>query len=312
LALRPQDQEDGALYAINGQTLVVTIDFGTPVSGDAYVWGKASSLNALSDVYAMGGLPLFALSVVGWPARGGDGLLDLMNGAADALQSEQTVLLGGHTITSDIPIFGLAVVGNVRENELLLLRNARPGQAIFVTKPLGTGVITAAQKMAVAPSDAIVASEQVMLTSNRLASRLAIESGIRAGTDISGYGLIGHLQNILLASRCSATLAFESVPILPQAAALVGAEGVVPNSAERTFMSLEDVVDWTNAPLAARVLLADPQTSGGLLLCAGPNEAAEFQRRCADKGQFSKQIGWIEGGDPGVIRVRPGTHPFAA
>ncbi|MFD3623681.1 selenide, water dikinase SelD [Streptomyces sp. NPDC058726] len=301
-----QSRDDAALYEISkGRLMAVTVDFGTPVSSDPAVWGRIAALNALSDVFAMGATPLVALSILGWPdGVGKASMLALTRSAVEALSEASAVLLGGHTITSSTPLFGLAVVGTANPDEVMLISGARPGNLLILTKSLGTGVIMAAVKAGVAGPEAAAVAETVMASSNQTSSELAVSAGIRAATDVTGYGLTGHLRNMLRSSGHAAEIDLHRVPVLDVAERLLEEHGVVPNSAERNYFELEGEIDWGRTPLSMRFLLSDPQTSGGLLLAAAPEAAVRFLTACSKVGQPAAVIGTVTPGDPGVLRIK--------
>lgn len=301
-----RDRDDAALYEIApDRLLAVTVDFGTPVSSDAATWGRIAALNALSDIFAMGATPLVALSVLGWPDGVGKAqILALTRSAVEALSEASAVLLGGHTITSSTPLFGLAVVGTARPGEVMLIRNAQPGHLLILTKPLGTGIVTAAVKAGVVGQKTAASAEAVMASSNRTSAELAVSAGVRAATDVTGYGLTGHLHNMLSASGCAADIDLRRVPALPAAERLLEEHGVVPNSAERNYFELEEEIDWGRTPWSSRFLMSDSQTSGGLLLAATPEAAARFLTACSKARQFAVVIGAVTSGRPGAVRVR--------
>ncbi len=298
-------RDDAGIYALSPELLLAaTVDFGTPVSADPCTWGRIGALNSLSDVYAMGAEPLFALAILGWPSRAPAGpASDVAAGAARVLAQERVGLVGGHTISSDVPLFGLCVIGRVGQNEVMRIGAAERGQVLILTKPLGTGVVTAAQKLGIATAEATGESERVMLESNRVAARLAVEAGTRAATDVSGYGLLGHLHNMASRSGCSAVIHSPAVPMLTVARRLVAEQGIVPNSAEANFMSLESMVDWGGTAFDARVIMADPQTSGGLLLAVDQAAVNGLLTACTRSGQFAAPIGRIGSGPAGTVRV---------
>ncbi|OKI02279.1 hypothetical protein A6A06_14580 [Streptomyces sp. CB02923] len=303
-------RDDAALYTLSSDvTLACSTDFGTPVSQDAETWGRIAAVNAVSDIYAMGGDPFLALGILGWPPQlPHETVSRLMRGAVSALTECSVQLAGGHSIDSETPVFGLCVVGTVRPEHAMLQSNARPGYRIILTKPLGTGIVIAGQKAEVACAKAVSEAESVMLTSNRAAGRLARDTGIDAATDITGYGLVGHLRTMLLASECTATVFPAAVPLLRHAVELCEEQGIVPNSAERTYFALEERVDWSDLPVARRFALCDPQTSGGLLLAAPADRTRAFLGRCAEHGVPAVEIGEVtDDGPAGTVVMRPGS-----
>jgi len=289
------DGDDAALYEIEpGRLLAVTTDFGTPVSADAYTWGRIAAENALSDVYAMGARPLLALSMLAVPDTFDVALMQrLTDGALATLSEAGAPLVGGHTVRSSVPFFGLSLVGEVPAGQPMLLRNAHPGDRLVLTKQLGVGVVLAAAKAEVIPPDLLQQAEAEMLRSNRAAAAVATRLGIAAATDVTGFGLIGHLQNMMDASGCSADLWASTVPVLAGVEELLEEHAVVPNSAENNMFVADEYVDWAGARFALRLILCDPQTSGGLLLAVDPSAEREFVDECAAAGVNAVVIGEV-------------------
>jgi selenide,water dikinase len=221
----------------------------------------------------------------------------------DTLAEVEDALVGGHTITSDVPIFGLSVIGTVHPDRVMLISRARPGDVLIMTKPLGTGIIAAAQKAGVASPQSILAAERVMMTSNRRVAELAVQAGINTATDVTGYGLIGHLQNMLKASGCSASIRLRDIPVIPESRDALEQFGMVPNSAERSYFALRDEIEWSDTPVEMRLILSDPQTSGGLLLSAGKNSATTFINKCREQNLFAYAIGEVHDDKPGTISI---------
>jgi len=301
-------RDDVAIYELHrGIWLASSVDFGTPVSSDTETWGRIAAENALSDIYATGGDPLYALSILGWPADlEEDDAGRLLAAAVDTLNEAETALLGGHTIVSDVPILGFAVTGIVDPGQTILVSAAKPHQWLVVTKPLGTGVIVGGIKAGAVGETAIEVAHRVMSGSNRDSSRLARGVGVRAGTDVTGYGLVGHLRNILLASGCAAVINPPADLFIAEASALLADECLVPNSTERNYFAVSTNVSWGDLGMVERLLLCDPQTSGGLLLCIDPGIAEEFLARCADHRQFAAIIGRVVDGPAGYISIERG------
>ena len=258
--------DDAAVVSISEGTAVIsTADFFTPVVDDPFLWGRIAATNALSDVYAMGGRPVLAINLMGWPADGPplDIAAEVLRGGAQVAAEAGIAVGGGHTITSPEPLYGMAVTGVADPDRLIRVDRARAGLPISLTKPLGTGVLNAWHKSTGAVSDAAVAA---MTTSNRTASVAAVAAGVVAGTDVTGFGLLGHLLSMLRASGVAAVVDVAAVPLLDGAAAALAA-GHCPGGTRRNL-------DWVGPSLAVGsgigedelLLLADAQTSGGLLL----------------------------------------------
>ncbi|MEV6708543.1 selenide, water dikinase SelD [Micromonospora wenchangensis] len=257
--------DDAAVVRLDARTgLVTTADFFTPVVDDAYDWGRIAAANALSDVYAMGGTPLVAINLLCWPrdtlplelAR------EVLRGGQDVAREAGCHLAGGHSVDDDGPKYGLAVTGLVRPDELITLDAGRAGLPLSLTKPLGVGVLNTRHKATGEVSAEAVAS---MTTLNRDAARAAVAAGIRCGTDVTGFGLLGHASKLARASGLTVAIDAARVPYLPGARQAVR-DGHVSGGTRR---NLDWVGPWTgfgSTGEADRLLLADAQTSGGLLL----------------------------------------------
>jgi selenide,water dikinase len=296
--------DDAAVYRLDAdRALVVTADFFTPVVDDPRDFGRIAAANALSDVYAMGGRPLFALNLVGFPRELLDrGILEgIVEGAGDAVREAGAAVLGGHSIDDPEPKFGLCVVGEVAPDALVRNVGARPGDALVLTKAVGTGVISTAIKAGAASDDVVAAAVASMSALNRDAARAMVRHGAHACTDVSGFGLLGHLREMLGAGGIGARIDPGAVPLLPGARDLAAA-GHVPGGTRRNLDDLEATVDWGPTDAVSRTLLADAQTSGGLLVALPPAAAdalvAELNAG-ADQAGTAAVIG-------GIVEAREG------
>lgn len=291
--------DDAAVYKLSDQlALIQTVDFFTPIVDTPYEYGAIAAANAMSDVYAMGGEVLFALNIAAFPPDLPATLLaDILRGGAEVLRSAGAAIAGGHTIQDKEPKYGLAVTGVVHPDRILTKGGARPGDALVLTKPLGTGTITTALKRgAVDPAhlDAAVAS---MTRLNRVASQAAQAAGVRAATDITGFGLIGHALEMAEASRARFRIRFDDLPWLP--GALTYAEGwVFAGGAHNNHAFYNARVAYTR-PVAdwQETLLHDPQTSGGLLVAVPQSQLDVFLRFCAERDQAVWVIGDVTVGE---------------
>jgi selenide, water dikinase len=301
--------DDAAVYRIsNDLALILTTDFFTPIVDRAYDFGAVAAANALSDVYAMAGTPLSALSIVGFPngALPPEVLVEILRGAGDKAREAGIAIVGGHTIQSEEPIFGLAVVGKVHPEQVITNAGAKPGDFLVLSKPLGLGIITTASKRDEDSQGAIGEALGVMTTLNRDASVVMAAGGAHAMTDITGFGLLGHLRNVTVASGVSATIWNDLVPILPAARDYVQA-GISPGGthANRRFLARwvdydPQISEWQ------QLLLCDAQTSGGLLAALSGSHAPEVVRHLRYHGlESSAVVGCIEAGEPGRIHVKP-------
>ncbi|RMH15057.1 MAG: selenide, water dikinase SelD, partial [Gemmatimonadetes bacterium] len=266
-------RDDAAVYALDAErALVVTLDFFTPVVDDPYDFGRIAAANALSDVYAMGARPLFVLNLLGFPrALLDEGLAEeILRGGAEAAAAAGVPVLGGHSVDDPEPKYGMVAVGEVRRDAMVTNRGARPGDALVLTKPLGSGVVATALKAGAAPEAVVREAVEVMATLNRGAAAAMCEVGVHAATDVTGYGLLGHLRNLLRASEVAAELDAAALPLLPGVRPLVDA-GHVPGGTRRNLADLEADTDFGAVDEAVRILAVDAQTSGGLLV-AVPEE----------------------------------------
>ena len=268
-------RDDAAVFRIApDRALIATVDFFTPIVDDPATWGAIAATNALSDIYAMGGRPLFCLNLVGWPREtlSLDLLGEVMRGAAEVALRAGCPMVGGHSIDDPEPKFGLAVIGEAHPERLLLNSGAQPGDALVLTKPIGTGILTTALKRSRLTEADLAEAIRSMTTLNDTAARLAVAHGAHAGTDVTGFGLLGHLGNILRASAVGAEVVFSAVPLFPGVLALA-AEGMFPGGTRRNLEAV--VADWDPAlSEAERLLCADAQTSGGLLVAVAADRAA--------------------------------------
>ena len=261
--------DDAGVYRLDAErALVQTVDFFTPVVDDGYTYGRIAAANALSDVYAMGGRPLSALNVLGFPPdKVPDSVIAaILRGGADTAHGAGCAVIGGHTVRNPEPIYGMAVTGLVHPERMLTKDAARPGDLLMLTKPLGTGIVTTALKRGAAPARAMERAVAAMTQLNAAGPDLAA-TGLVAATDVTGFGLTGHLADLCAASACGAELWYDRVPVLDAAVHELIAAGCVPGGTADNLAAAEECVDWGTCPEPTRVLLSDAQTSGGLLLC---------------------------------------------
>lgn len=304
----PTTADDAAVYKVNDElAIVATVDFFTPVVDDPRTFGRIAATNSLSDVYAMGGRPVFALNLVAFPSK----LLpmsvlgEILAGGNDVAQEAGVSLVGGHTIEDQEPKYGMCVIGFVKPNEVWPNAAGRPGDALVLTKAIGTGIITTAMKEDAAPREAVDAAIRAMTTLNRRAAEIAKEVGeIHACTDVTGFGLLGHLREMVQGAKLSARVYAEKVPLLPGARELAEAD-YAPGGTERNLAHVAPVVEWEGAiDQAMRLVLADAQTAGGLLLALPQEKAEVLVSRLRDEGLHDATIiGELTSGQPGRIVV---------
>jgi len=250
------------------RALVATVDFFTPIVDSPYDFGRIAAANALSDVYAMGASPLFTLSIVGWP-RGTlplEVLGDVLRGGADVVREAGAFILGGHSVDDPEPKFGMVAIGEVHPERIVTNAGARAGDVLLLTKPIGTGILTTALKRDLLSEAELGEAVAVMTTLNAGAARAMTEAGVHAATDVTGFGLLGHLHTLLAASGVAAEVAARAVPLLPRAREMAE-RGAIPGGTTRNLDGLAEVVAFDpGVDAVTRLLLADAQTSGGLLI----------------------------------------------
>ncbi len=287
--------DDAGVYRISDDVaLVQTVDFFTPIVDEAHDWGRIAAANALSDVYAMGGTPLTALQLVGWPRDklSFELLGDVLEGGAEVLEEARCTLVGGHSIDDVEPKYGLAVTGVVHPDEVLGNDGARPGDVLVLTKPIGTGLITTGIKRGVVADAVRDEAVATMTHLNAAAARAMRRVGVSAATDVTGFGLLGHLGEVVKASGVSAEVEFAAVPLLSGAKELADAN-VAPGGTERNLQSIERFTRFGALDRPGRLLLADAQTSGGLLLTIEQPLVAALLQALEDEGEHGVVIGRI-------------------
>jgi selenide,water dikinase len=298
--------DDAAIYKLSDElALVLTTDFFTPIVDSPRDFGRVAAANALSDVYAMGGKPLAALSIVGFPDNLPAAVLGEILAGASAIANEAGIaIVGGHTIKSEEPIFGLAVVGTVHPQRVLSNAGAKPGDVLILTKPLGLGIISTTAKNDQDAQAAIGEAIGVMTTLNRAAAEALTRFEVHALTDVTGFGLLGHLRNVTAASGVTAEVWLESVPVLAAARDYVRA-GIAPGGTRANWKFLADWVEYApDVSQDEQLLLSDAQTSGGLLAAVPEAKAAQIVRALAAAGTLaSAAVGRITGEGNGKIRV---------
>jgi selenide,water dikinase len=299
--------DDAAVYRVRDDLAIVfTADFFTPIVDDPYDWGRVAATNALSDVYAMGGTPIMALNLVAWPREGlpFELLARVLDGGADVARSAGALVVGGHSIDDAEPKYGMAVVGSVHPREVLTNGGARPGDALILTKPIGLGVISTALKRDGAPAALEAEAVRLMTTLNDTARDAALEVGVNAATDVTGFGLLGHLREMLMASGLAARIDPTRVPVIEGVRPLLAA-GMVAGGTQRNHAFVDPDVDWAGLADTEQLLLADAQTSGGLLLAVDPGQAGALVsalRRLQTPA--AAVIGHTVEGAPGHIGIR--------
>ena len=298
--------DDAAVYRLDNNTaIVVTVDFFTPITDAPYEFGSVAAANSLSDVYAMGGKPLVALNVVGFPAELAVEMLgDVLRGGYDKATEAGCLIVGGHTVDDAEPKYGLSVVGLVEPGREVSNANAQPGDVLVLTKPIGTGIITTGCKQGITPDAILKNAVNVMATLNKGAAEAMMRTGINSCTDITGFGLMGHLRGMARGSNVGAVIDASAVPVLPGVWDLLE-KNVVPGGTFRNMNGVDDSVDWEEGISdQQRLLLCDAQTSGGLLIAVTRGKVDQLISELETSGVETKSlVGEITSENAGRIRV---------
>ena len=294
--------DDAGVVRVSEDTAIIhTTDFFPPMVDDPYTFGRIAAVNALSDVWAMGGFPLAGMNLVSYPLAelGGDPLKEILRGGLSALADAGAVLARGHTVEGAELLYGLAVTGTVHPEKIWRNAGARPGDVLLLTKPLGTGVITTAAKAEMVDPTALSTALRWMSTLNREAADALREIEVHAVTDVTGFGLAGHAAEMAEASGVAVEIELSALPLLPGALD-AAATGLVPAGAGKNRQSVAAVLEVDNGVDELRVDLAlDPQTSGGLLAAVSPDDAEALVRRLPG----SAVVGRVIDGPPGTVRL---------
>jgi selenide, water dikinase len=302
LLVGPGTGDDAAVWRLDDdRALVSTADFITPVVDDARTWGRVAAANSVSDVYAMGGRPLFALNLVGWntDALPIELLGEVLAGGQDIATEAGFVIAGGHTIDDPEPKYGMAVTGEVHPDRILTNAGLRQGQDIILTKPLGVGVLTTAIKAGRASAEQTDAAVASMVRLNDVASRTALAAGATGCTDVTGFGLLGHLGRMTLESGVRVEIEIDAIAFLPGAVDFA-AGGVMPGGSRRNLTHALAFVDVGDHDEVHQLLLADAQTSGGLVFGVDPSETAGVLAELAATGHTAARVGRCRPGSPGL------------
>jgi selenide, water dikinase len=276
--------DDAGVYQLAPDlAMVQSVDFFTPIVDDPFDWGRIAAANALSDIYAMGAQPISALNLVGWPRELDFELLGrVLEGGSAVCEQAGVSVIGGHSIDDPEPKFGLAVTGTVHPDRIVTTAGAQPDANLVLTKPLGMGVISTAIKGGRASDEVAKRAVEVMTRLNRDAAQAMLEVGVEAATDVTGFGLLGHLRE-MLDSDLDAHLDSQVIPIVEGAWELAD-EGHVPGGTTRNIEALRDVVETSGLDEASATLLFDAQTSGGLLIAVAPSKTESLLRSLSDRG----------------------------
>lgn len=301
-----ETRDDAAVYDLgNGTCIISTTDFFMPIVDDPFDFGRIAAANAISDIYAMGGKPIMAIAILGWPVNtlAPEIARDVIEGGRAACQQAGISLAGGHSIDAPEPIFGLAVTGVVPTERVKKNSTAEAGCKLFLTKPLGIGVLTTAEKKSLLRDEHKGLAAEVMCRMNKAGADFARVEGVKAMTDVTGFGLLGHLSEVCQGAGVQAEIWYQEVPKLPGVEDYI-AQGAVPGGSARNFASYGHLMG--EMPEAWRNLLCDPQTSGGLLLAVTPQAEAEVAAIAAEHGITLSAIGELRDARAGrpMIEIR--------
>lgn len=286
-------RDDAAVFEFNDEEYVIsTTDFFMPIVDDPLHFGKIAAVNAISDIYAMGGSPMMAVAILGWPVEKIDIKVAgrVLDGGRSICSKAGIPLAGGHSIDTEEPIFGLAVTGKVKKEHLKTNHHAMEGDLIYLTKPLGIGLITTAQKRGIVKEADLNSAMNSMLTLNDLGVVLGKLNYVHAMTDVTGFGLLGHLIEVCEGSDCSAEIDFKSIPTFSNIDYYID-EGSYPGGTNRNWNSYSEKV--SKLSYDKRIILSDPQTSGGLLVFVDPHKKSEFEEILRNQNSYSVPIGEI-------------------
>lgn len=297
--------DDACVYRVSDDVAIVqTVDFFPPMVDDPYLFGQIAAANAISDVYAMGGKPIFALNLLCFP-----NCLDLevageiLAGGADKAAEAMCTIAGGHSITDDEPKYGMCVTGTVHPQKVLANNSPRRGDAVVITKALGTGILTTAFKGEFIGEDDLKPATDAMRQLNRYAAEAAEGLRVHACTDITGFGFAGHLCEMMEGSGMTAQISAQKLPILPRAMEMAS-YGMVPGGAYRNRDHFDTKLDLSGVSQSYGDVMLDPQTSGGLMFSVDEKDVETLLRRLRDAGVIGAQVGWISAYDGVLVRAK--------
>ncbi len=286
-------RDDAAVYDLgNGMGIISTTDFFLPIVDDPFDFGKIAATNAISDIYAMGGKPLMAIAILGWPVDklSNEVANQVVEGGREICRQAGIPLAGGHSIDNPEPLFGLAVTGIVELSKLKRNDQARPGSRLFLTKPLGVGILSTAQKNGkLDPAHKDIAP-QSMMKLNKIGAELATMDAVSAITDVTGFGLLGHLLEVCEGSNVGAVIEYDKVPVFPEVYEYIEKKQI-PGGTKRNWQSYGDKVELANEDM--KTILCDAQTSGGLLIAVDESAVPEVKEILQKEGLFDGEIGYL-------------------
>ena len=298
-----ETMDDAAVYLLGDSAVLLTVDFFTPMVDDPYDFGRITAANALSDIYAMGGRPLTAMNLLAFPcSMDPEVVAAVLRGGADKCAEAGALVVGGHTIDDKEPKYGLSVMGVCDPDKVVRNIGARDGDVLVLTKRIGVGIMNTALKAGFETEDSLAEVIESMAHLNRAAAEAMAEAGVNAATDVTGFGLVGHVREMALGSQRSAWLSLAQVPVWERALEY-SRDGVRPGRTADVIADLSGAVEWGPADAAWQGVLADPQTSGGLLMSVAPERLEALLAALSDRGEAAAVVGGIESGVPGRIRI---------
>lgn len=298
-----ETSDDAAVYRLGDTAVLLTVDFFTPMVDDPYDFGRITAANALSDIYAMGGRPLTAMNLLAMPcSTPAEITARVLQGGADKVREAGAVIVGGHTIDDKEPKYGLSVMGVVEPDRVVRNVGAKPGDVLVLTKRLGVGILNTALKQGFETEETLSEVIESMAHLNAAAAEAMQEVGVHAGTDITGFGLAGHAREMAFGSGVAVEIELASVPVWPGVVEYAG-RGVRPGRTADVLSFLEEWVDWGPAGFDWKGVLADPQTSGGLLMALEEAKADALLGALAARGEQGVVVGRCVEGRPGAVRI---------
>ncbi len=300
-----ENGDDAAVYRIDDRVaLVLTVDFFAPIVDDPFTYGAIAAANALSDVYAVGGRPITALNIAAFPRSLPANIpTEILRGGAAKVAEAGAIIVGGHTVDDDEPKYGLSVVGVVEPGRQVQNSTAQPGDVLVLTKPIGTGVVTTALKNGIATDDCLDSATASMLRLNRDAAKAMVSAGANAATDVTGFGVVGHLMTMMRASGTTGHLNRSAIPVLPGVERLLQ-DGVAPGGTHRNIESCAESVSWhTKITETDKLLLCDPQTSGGLLISISADSVDRLLDDLHQRGIAASVVGEVTAFDGKAVKV---------
>jgi len=297
------DRDDAAVYDLgDGSAIISTTDFFLPIVDDPYIFGKIAAVNAISDVYAMGGKPMLAIAILGWPINKipAKEAARVMEGGRAICKEAGIILAGGHSIDNPEPIFGLAVTGRVEIGKLKQNSSAKAGSRLYLTKPLGVGILATAQKQGKIKDEHLQIAQNSMMLLNKVGADLAEIEGVTAMTDVTGFGLIGHLLEMCEGSKVSAVVDYNKVPIFPESLMYLK-EGAIPGGTNRNWDSYGHKLNLISEE--QKNILCDPQTSGGLLIAVSEKDVLQVEMILKQQNLIAHSFGYLTEKGAELIKI---------